>query len=87
MNLCFKPCASCTEVSQELNLSGSPTVADRPLNATQGSENDLQNKTSHLHYRARSQKQNLFPNCTATLLSNSMDLIQNNPSKRSAYGN
>jgi hypothetical protein len=39
MNVCLKPCASCTEVSQELNLSGSPTVADRPLNVTLGSGN------------------------------------------------
>jgi hypothetical protein len=40
MNVCLKPCASCTEASQELNFSGSPTVADRPLNVTQDTRND-----------------------------------------------
>lgn len=54
MNVCLKPCASCTEASQRLNFSGSPTVADRPLSATLGSENGLENDLNHLHYRARS---------------------------------
>ena len=83
MNLCLKPCASCTEASQELNLCGSPIVADRPLNATRWSENGFQDNLNHLHYRARSQKQDLFPGCTTILLPNSMDLIQNNPTKLS----
>jgi hypothetical protein len=54
MNVCLKPCAFCTEASQELNFSGSPTVADRPLNVILGSGNGLEGSMSHLHYRARS---------------------------------
>ena len=54
MKVCLKPCASCTEASQRLNLSGSPIVADRPLNAILGSGNGVENDLNHSHDRTRS---------------------------------
>ena len=35
MNVCLKPWASCTDASHALNFSGSPMVADRPLQGCQ----------------------------------------------------
>lgn len=67
--------------SHSLNLSGAPTVADRPL-LMQESVCGQGRYRNDVHDRTRGQEKNLFPDSPALLLTNGVNFVKNDTKVR-----
>ena len=76
MNLCSNPFAFCTVSSHALNFSGIPIVAESPLKSRDVRSHVTKNSVNNGHDRARGQQDDLLPDCSAFILTDSVDLVE-----------